>query len=99
MRTPAGCSDILFIFLHHAQSIPLTIYLDAGIGKQRGILNVSELVDYCTTILGLYVFKGEDVTIPSREMGRFSRAILYGHLKHLLRHLTIRHYFIDSHSK
>ena len=68
MRTPD--TDILFIFLHHAQSIPLTIYLDAGTGKQRGILNVSELADYCTTILGLYVFKGEDVTSTLKGKGK-----------------------------
>ena len=47
--------------------IALTIYLDTGSGKHRQIVNVSELseskgADYCTTVVGLYVFTGEDVT-------------------------------------
>ena len=56
-RTPD--SDIFFILLHYAHSIPLTIYLDTGSGKHCQIVNVSELseskgTDYCTTMLGLY---------------------------------------------
>ena len=31
MRTPN--TDILFILLHHADSIALAIYLDCGVGK------------------------------------------------------------------
>ena len=59
LRTPD--TDIFFILLHYAHSIPLTIYLDTGSGKHRQIVNVSELseskgVDYCTTMLGLHVF-------------------------------------------
>ena len=38
-----------------------------GSGKHRQIVNVSELLeskgaDYCSTMLGLYVFAGENVT-------------------------------------
>ena len=80
VRTPD--TDIFFILLHHAQSIPLTIYVDIGTGKHRRILNVSELAeskgaDYCTTVLGLYVFTGEDVTSTFRGKGKV------GHLKKL----------------
>lgn len=65
MRTPD--TDIFFIPLHHTQSVPLTTYVDIRTRKHRRILNVSELTeckgaDYCTTILGLYVFTREDVT-------------------------------------
>ena len=65
VRTPD--TDIFFILLHHAKSIPLTIYIDIGTGKHRQIINVSKLAeskgeDYYTTVLGLYVFTGEDVT-------------------------------------
>ena len=65
VRTPD--TDIFFILLHYAHSIPLTIYLDTGTGKHRQIVNVSEMseskgADHCTTMLGLYVFTGEDVT-------------------------------------
>ena len=65
VRTPD--TDIFMVLLHHAHSIALTIYLDTGTGKHRQLVNVSELAeskgsDYWTTILGLYVFTGEDVT-------------------------------------
>ena len=78
-------SDILFILLHYAHSIPLTIYLDTGSGKHRQIVNVSELseskgADYCTTMLGLYVFTGEDVTSAFKGKGKV------GPLKKLQKH-------------
>jgi len=73
VRTPD--TDIFFILLHHAKSVPLTIYVDIGTRKNRRILNVSELAecmgpDYCTTLLGLYVFTGEDVTSSFRGKGK-----------------------------
>ena len=73
VRTPD--SDILFILLRYAHSILLTIYLDTGSGKHRQIVNVSELseskgADYCTTMLGLYVFTGEDVTSAFKGKGK-----------------------------
>lgn len=68
VRTPD--SDILFILLHHGQSIPLTIYMDIGTRKHI-IMNVSEQAEskgaeFCTTLLGLYVFTGEDVTFQEK---------------------------------
>ena len=83
VRTPD--SDILFILLHYAHSIPLTIYLDTGSGKHRQIVNVSELseskgADYCTTMLGLYVFTGEDVASAFKGKGKV------GPLKKLQKH-------------
>ena len=83
VRTPD--SDILFILLHYAHSIPPTIYLDTGSGKHRQIVNVSELseskgADYCTTMLGLYVFTGEDVTSAFKGKGKV------GPLKKLQKH-------------
>ena len=73
VRTPD--SEIFFIFLHYAHSFPLTIYLDTGSGKHRQIVNVSELseskgADYCTTMLDLYVFTGEDVTSAFKGKGK-----------------------------
>ncbi|XP_072029165.1 uncharacterized protein [Amphiura filiformis] len=73
VRTPD--TDIFFILLHHANSIPIAIYLDTGTGKHRQIVNVSELAqskgaDYCTTVLGLYVFTGEDVTSAFKGKGK-----------------------------
>ncbi|XP_063959228.1 uncharacterized protein LOC135154916 [Lytechinus pictus] len=73
VRTPD--TDIFLILLHYAQSIPITIYLDTGTGKHRQIVNVSELAeskgaDYCTTVLGLFVFTGEDVTSAFKGKGK-----------------------------
>jgi len=73
VRTPD--SDIFFILLHHANSIHLSIYLDTGTGKHRHLINVSELAEakgpeHCTTILGLYVFTGEDVTSAFKGKGK-----------------------------
>ena len=68
-------SDIFFILLHHAHSLPITIYLDTGSGKHLHIVNVSELAEckgpeYCTTLLGLYVFTGEDTTRAFKGKGK-----------------------------
>lgn len=73
VRTPD--TDILVILLHHAQSIALTIYLDIGTGKHRQIVNVSELAEskgaeYCTMILGFYVFTGEDAVSAFKGKGK-----------------------------
>ena len=64
VRTPD--TDIFVILLFHAHAINL--YLDtAGSGKHRRLLNVSELAksmgeEYCATLLGFYVFSGDDCT-------------------------------------
>ena len=61
--------------LHHAASIDIEIYLDTGSGKHRQIINVSEMSrekghDYCTTLLGIYVFTGEDATSAFKGKGQ-----------------------------
>ena len=81
VRTPD--TDIFFILLYHARHIALTIYLDIGIGKQRKVVNVSEIADrngpeYCDMMLGVYVFTGEDATSAFKEKGKV------GSLKKLL---------------
>ena len=73
VRTPD--SDIFFILLHHAHSVSLNIYLDIGMGKHRQIINVTELAkslepEYCTTLLGFYVFSGEDCTSAFKGKGK-----------------------------
>ena len=74
IRTPD--TDIFVIQLHHAHALQITIDLDTGMGKHRRLINVSELAErrgaeYCTTILGLYVFTGEDATsaFKGKEVG------------------------------
>lgn len=73
VRTPD--TDIFLILLHYASSIPINIYLDTGTGKSRRIVNVTELAntmgsEYCTSVLGLYVFTGEDVTSAFKGKGK-----------------------------
>ena len=60
-------TDVFFILLFHAHDLGITIFVDIGTGKKRRLVNVSELAsslgkEWCTTLLGFYVFTGEDCT-------------------------------------
>ena len=73
VRTPD--TDIFLILLHHSHSINLTIYLDTGTGKHRQLINVTELAEslgseYCCTLLGYYVYTGEDCTSAFKGKGK-----------------------------
>ena len=73
VRTPD--TDIFLILLYHANAINLTVYLDTGSGKHRQLINISELAeslgqDYCATLLGYYVFSGEDCTSAFKGKGK-----------------------------
>jgi len=73
VRTPD--TDILVILLYHAHTISLTIYLDTGSGKHRKLINLSDLAaslgeSYCKTLLGFYVFTGEDCTSSFKGKGK-----------------------------
>uniref|UniRef100_UPI00358EA075 uncharacterized protein isoform X2 n=1 Tax=Myxine glutinosa TaxID=7769 RepID=UPI00358EA075 len=73
VRTPD--TDILMILLYHTSRINLSIYLDHGSGKHRTLINVTELSeslgpDYCSTLLGFYVFTGEDCTSAFKGKGK-----------------------------
>ena len=73
VRTPD--TDIFFILLHHSHSIKLAIYLDTGTGKHRRLINVTELGEslgreYCSTLLGFYVYSGEDCTSAFKGKGK-----------------------------
>ena len=72
VRTPD--TDILLI-LYHASRINLTIFLDHSTGMHRRLVNVSELAEslgseYCSTLLGYYVFSGEDCTSAFKGKGK-----------------------------
>ncbi len=73
IRTPD--TDIFFIILYHAHALNITIYLDIGIGKHHQLVNISELAhelckDWCSTLLGFYVFSGEDCTSAFKGKGK-----------------------------
>ena len=60
-------TDIFFILLHHSHKINITIYIDIGTGKNRRLIDVTKFgeslgMEYCSTLLGFYVFTGEDCT-------------------------------------
>lgn len=53
----------------------MTVYLDIGTGKHRRIINITEFgkslgKDYCNTLLGYYVFSGEDCTSAFKGKGK-----------------------------
>ena len=73
VRTPDA--DIFMILLYQAHAIKLTVYLDTGSGKHRQLINLSDLAvslgeNYCATLLGIYVFSGEDCTSAFKEKGK-----------------------------
>ena len=73
IRTPD--TDIFFILLHHSHTLNITIYLDTGTGKHRRLIDVSTFAEslgslYSTTLLGYYVYSGEDCTSAFRSKGK-----------------------------
>lgn len=73
VRTPD--SDIFFILLFHASSFNIVIYIDIGMGKNRKLINISALAeemgkDWCSVLLSLYVFTGEDCTSAFKGKGK-----------------------------
>ena len=68
-------TDIFFLLLYHAKDIELTVYGDIGAKSKRKLYNITELASslgapYCTALLGLYVFTGEDATSAFRGKGK-----------------------------
>ncbi|KAK2169923.1 hypothetical protein NP493_1171g00046 [Ridgeia piscesae] len=73
-------------------SSKLTVYHDIGSGKHRQLINLSDLAvslgeDYCATLLGMYVFSGEDCAIAFKGKGE------NGPLKKLEKHPRVRKAF------
>ena len=73
VKTPD--TEIFLILLHHATSILNGVFLDNGLGKQCRLINVSEIArekgpNYCTTLLGIYIYTGEDATSASKCKGK-----------------------------
>lgn len=58
-------SDVFMLLLLYACNNSMTLYLDTGSGDSRRMIDISSLVedlghDYCKSLLGIYVFTGED---------------------------------------
>ena len=57
-------TDVFFILLFHGHDLEIAIHVDIGTGKKWTLVNISELAstlgkEWCTTLLGFYVFTGE----------------------------------------
>lgn len=69
-------SDLFFIMLHYAEQLkPLTILLDTGSGINKRLLNIADIAQdlgpkYCTSLLGLYCFTGEDCNCAFKGKGK-----------------------------
>ena len=69
-------SDSFFLTLYYAHRLkPLIVLLDIGSGEHRKLLNISDIADdfgeeYCSTLLGYYIFTGEDTTSAFRGKGK-----------------------------
>lgn len=90
VRTPD--SDIFFILLHHAHDLDITVYIDIGTGKHRKLICITEIAnehgrDWCRTLLGFYVFTGEDCTSAFKGKGKVSP------LKKLMKYPRFHEYF------
>ena len=73
VRTPD--TDVFFILLFHAHDLEITIYVDIGTGKKQRLVNVSELAstlgkEWCTTLLGFYIFTGEECASSLKGKGK-----------------------------
>ena len=69
-------SDVFHILLHYAsQFVELNIFLETGTGDNRRTINISEVArelgqDFCSALLGLYVFTGEDTNCAFKGKGK-----------------------------
>lgn len=68
-------SDVFFILLYFAHQLNTTLLLDTGSGMRRRIMNISTLAEdidpeYASSILGLYVFTGEDANCAFKGKGK-----------------------------
>ena len=73
IRTPD--TDIFFILLFHAHDFNIEIFLDIGSGKNRQLINVTMKAknlgkEWCSALMGIYVFTGEDCTSAFKGKGK-----------------------------
>ena len=63
-------TDVFFILLFHAHDLEITIYKHIGTGKLVSELASALGKEWCTTLLGFYVFNGEDCTSAFKGKGK-----------------------------
>ena len=88
VRTPG--TDIFDILLFHAKTIGLTIFLDIGTGKHHQTVNISQMAestsaDKCKMVLGLNMFTGRMLQVPSRERARLDPLRSYNIIQFIMK--------------
>ena len=75
VRVRSPDTDIFFILLHHAKTLPCTIYFDTGTANNKRLVNITELVanytqEYCTALTALHAFSHCDTTSAFKGIGK-----------------------------
>ena len=75
VRVRSPDTDIFFILLHHAKTLPCTIYFDTGTGNNKRLVNITELVahytqEYCTALTAVHAFSHCDTTSAFKGIGK-----------------------------
>ena len=68
-------TDIFFILIHHAKTLPCTIYFDTCTGNNKRLINITELVadytqEYCTALTAVHAFSHCDSTSAFKGVGK-----------------------------
>ena len=74
VRIRSPDSDVVFIALHHALHVDITLLFDTGTGNQKRLVNITELAhgygqEYCTALMCLHAFTQCDTTSAIKVIG------------------------------
>ena len=75
LQSSARQTQMFSLSFFYAHDLEITIYVDMGTRKKRRLVNVSELAstlgkEWCTTLLGFYLFTGENCTSAFKGKGK-----------------------------
>ena len=74
-RVRSPDTDIFFILIYHAKTLPCTTYFDTGTGNNKRLINITELVadytqEYCTALTAVHAFCHCDSTSAFKGVGK-----------------------------
>ena len=75
VRVHSPDTDIFFILIQHAKTLPCTIYFDTGTGNNKRLINITELVadytqEYCTALTAVHAYSHCDSTSAFKGVGK-----------------------------
>ena len=75
IRIRSPDSDVLFIALHHASDLEVTLLFDTGSGNKKRLVNVTELArgygrQFCSAVMALHAFTHCDTTSAFKGVGK-----------------------------